>query len=261
MALSVLVNRDLFDRICAFQAGWPLELLNYYRGVYKLSGSTLQWLDFAASTGNIPVLEIAMHSRVFCVTSAALDQAARHGHLKTVAWLDKAKASCTIWAMNEAARRGHLEIVRYLHHNRSEGCSTYALHHALIQQHWEIVNFLQNQRHEGCSSHTLVQAVQACQLQSVEFIFRHGYHGSSGVQAMDLAATLGHFHIVQFLHIHNAMGCTTQAIDGGAQHGHVEIVEFLLQHRTEGFTRLGIERAKTDRISALLAANTRLLQY
>ncbi|CAK4095747.1 unnamed protein product [Aphanomyces euteiches] len=50
--------------------------------------------------------------------------------------------------------------------------------------------------------------------------------------AMDLAATEGHLHVIQWLHqsVHRRNGCTAHAIDGAARNGHLEVVQWLFLH-------------------------------
>ncbi|KAL7746926.1 hypothetical protein RI367_007746 [Sorochytrium milnesiophthora] len=59
----------------------------------------------------------------------------------------------------------------------------------------------------------------------------------------NLAAQNGHLAIVQMLHEHTIMPCTTSAMDCAASNGHLEVVKFLHQHRSEGCTKRAMDRA------------------
>lgn len=56
------------------------------------------------------------------------------------------------------------------------------------------------------------------------------------VEAMDVAAELGHLEVIQWLHAHRREGCTTDAMDLAACNGHLHVVAWLHEHRREGCT-------------------------
>lgn len=55
---------------------------------------------------------------------------------------------------------------------------------------------------------------------------------------MDLASSLGHLHLVQWLHENRSEGCTTNAMDCAAYNGHLDVIKFLHSHRKEGKSKI-----------------------
>ncbi|RHY59472.1 hypothetical protein DYB30_005079 [Aphanomyces astaci] len=233
--------------VASFASGVPWELYTYIQTTYQTAVTTLSALDYAASKGELNLVQVC-HARRSSqvVTCAGMDAAASNGHLDMVEWL----------------HRHTRTPLQFLHEHRDEGCTVFAMHNAVVQKHMAIVGYLQSNRSEGCTSYTLVRAAQLGYTQCtltyftpvnmgrfldvVEFLFANERQGTSGRQAFDLAATNGHFEVVRFLHAHSTQGCTTQAMDGAAQNGHFNIVKFLHMHRTEGGTAMGRARAEAN---------------
>ncbi|KAI8924601.1 hypothetical protein BC831DRAFT_464798, partial [Entophlyctis helioformis] len=69
---------------------------------------------------------------------------------------------------------------------------------------------------------------------------------------MDLAASHGRLHVIQWLHANRTEGCTTQAMDNAAVCGHLEVVQWLAKHRTEGFTHRAYDMALNDKVKQFL---------
>ncbi|OQR82486.1 hypothetical protein ACHHYP_15973 [Achlya hypogyna] len=75
------------------------------------------------------------------------------------------------------------------------------------------------------------------------------------VGLLDLAASVGHLHIVKRLHAMTyPRGCTTRAIDDASANGHIATVEFLLAHRQEGCTSAALDGAAAGGHEAIVRA-------
>ncbi|KAJ8561540.1 hypothetical protein ON010_g8141 [Phytophthora cinnamomi] len=125
------------------------------------------------------VISTWMHEHFPGVFSiAAMDAAARNGHIDVITWLHKhRKEGCSHWApynaaqngqlavlkwlhihyphtfrpivMDGAAGYGHLEVVRWLHENRPESCKRDAMWDAAANGHLDVFLYLLEHRTEG----------------------------------------------------------------------------------------------------------------
>ncbi|KAF0758476.1 hypothetical protein AaE_003926, partial [Aphanomyces astaci] len=160
--VAVLTDPHMVRLVASFASGVPWELYTYIQTTYQTAVTTLSALDFAASKGELNLVQVC-HARRSSqvVTCAGMDAAASNGHLDMVEWLHRhTRTPCSVWAMNGAAKRGHLKVVQFLHEHRDEGCTVFAMHNAVVQKHMAIVGYLQSNRSEGCTSYTLVRAAQ-----------------------------------------------------------------------------------------------------
>ncbi|KAL7753132.1 hypothetical protein RI367_001584 [Sorochytrium milnesiophthora] len=63
---------------------------------------------------------------------------------------------------------------------------------------------------------------------------------------LDEAAAAGRMQMVQWLHNHTALPCTTKAMDGAAKAGRLDIVCYLHENRSEGCTTAAMDGAATE---------------
>ncbi|KAF1320976.1 Ankyrin repeat-containing protein, partial [Globisporangium splendens] len=198
-------------------AGGHLEIAQFlYDRGYRLDVDN--GIDYAASSGNVAMVEWLHALSITGWTENAIDSAAERGHLDIIQWLhDNILPECTQDAMDRAARYGHLDVVQWLHTNRTEGCTKYAMNWAAGEGHLHIVQWLHKNRRQGCSH-----------------------------AAMDLAATNGHLHIVEWLHTHRREGCTRRAMDGASQNGHLATVKWLHENRIEGCSKKAMDEAAAN---------------
>lgn len=61
--------------------------------------------------------------------------------------------------------------------------------------------------------------------------------------AMDTAAASGHLSIIEWLHSHRSVVCSTSTIDAGASNGHLRVVKWLHANLSEGFTTQAMDGA------------------
>ncbi|KAL2917122.1 hypothetical protein HK105_203186 [Polyrhizophydium stewartii] len=164
---------------------------------------------WCAEFGRLALLHAALlHDIGDPLSPAAMDAAARNGHLHMVRYLHETHPhGCTTLAMDDAAANGHLAVLKFLHNNRSEGCTHRAMDLAAANGHLDVVLFLHAYRREGASK-----------------------------DAMDLAAANGHLDVLRFLHSHRPEGCTVRAMDAAAENGHAKVLRFLHANRIEGCT-------------------------
>lgn len=82
-------------------------------------------------------------------------------------------------AMDLAARKGHLDDVRWLHEHRQDGCTTQAMDAASARDHLDIVRFLQHHRDKGCNSSCISIAAKAARQQRTRWLQRTATSRSS----------------------------------------------------------------------------------
>ncbi|KAF4139224.1 Ankyrin repeats domain-containing protein [Phytophthora infestans] len=194
--------------------------------------------------------------------SAAMDNAARNGHLEVLQYLHNWQSSvktslakrkreevtswpspiCSKAAMNGAAANGHLEVIQWLHCNRSEGCSVLAIDAAAGGGHLEVVKWLIEHRKEGYSTAAMDGAARNGHLEMVQWLNANTDAGCT-TKAMDQAATKGHINVVKWLHETRKEGCTAAAMDGAAANGYLDVVKYLHRNRTEGCTAAAMDNA------------------
>ncbi|ETV99017.1 hypothetical protein H310_08490 [Aphanomyces invadans] len=117
--------RRLFDRLgymrflVAMDAVYysNISLLDRLHTLFNLATLRGNFLDVAAHTNNLAVLQF-LHER---------------GHV-----------GCTTAAMDAAAKHGNLEMVEYLHKRRGEGCTNHGLALATIHCHTAVARYLQD---------------------------------------------------------------------------------------------------------------------
>lgn len=81
---------------------------------------TADAMDFAASAGNLEIVQYLHHNRSEGCTVDAMDSAATEDNLETVQWLHENRTEgCTDEAMDTAAAKGHLDMVKWLHENHN----------------------------------------------------------------------------------------------------------------------------------------------
>ncbi|KAF0695038.1 Aste57867_14119 [Aphanomyces stellatus] len=187
-------------------------------------------MDQVASMGHLPVLRL-LHDLGAPCTSAAMNLAAKHGHMDTIVFLHTHRVEgCTTSAMNWAAEFGYLDVVVFLHTHRREGCTKAALTRAAKAGHLDIVQFLDVHRSEGGYRDMLHGAIAAGHVSVVAYLTSHRPTEPCSPLALDDAARHGHLDMVEFLHTHRQEGCTAQALVDAAANGHAHVVRFLLDN-------------------------------
>ncbi|KAF0720833.1 Aste57867_28 [Aphanomyces stellatus] len=189
----------------------------------------LYLVDVLAGEGNHDLVTLLLgHQAEY--TEAAIDNAASNGHLAMVEYFHiKAESKCTTKAMDGAAANGHLEVVQFLHDHRTEGCTSDAMDEAAAHGHDSIVRFLAAKRNECGSVKAMNTYVTRGDLAMVKVIAINKC--SSG--NVNLAASLGHLEIVQYLVGDMGVDFATPAIEAAVKRDHVNVLEYLLSRRPE----------------------------
>ncbi|EGG18351.1 hypothetical protein DFA_03845 [Cavenderia fasciculata] len=147
--------------------------------------------------------------------------------------------------MDAASGNNHIDVVKFLYEHRSEGATSLAIHQAIESGHTEMVEYLVQVVKSECSSAAVRMAIEKGRLDILSLLHDY-YPNNSGVWTrsdMNLAAKLGHFEIVKFLHEHRQEGCTVKALDNACKYGFMDIVKFLHEHRQEGCTTKALNKA------------------
>jgi ankyrin repeat protein len=166
-------------------------------------------------------------------SAKALAVAARVGDLDAVTYLAERNIGDLQHATMQAIGRGHLNIVKYLIE-----ATRVVSNQPLSQVNW------------------LTEAARTGHLDI--FIYLHEKLPGLVCRpiAMDHAASMGYFDVVEYIHTHRTEGCTTKAMDGAAMGNHIEIVRFLHANRTDGCSSRAFEksaeRGRTEMVKLLL---------
>ena len=108
----------------------------------SLAHNINSFFDHAAQNGEIELL--VRLPRSITGSKAAMDGAARKGHLNVVQWLHTNRTiGCTSLAMYSAAVHGHLQVVQFLRKNRNEGNIRNAIDRARREGHVHIAQYLE----------------------------------------------------------------------------------------------------------------------
>ncbi|CAK4081521.1 unnamed protein product [Aphanomyces euteiches] len=272
---SVLLSRELFLSIQAFQPGIPFHLQDIARAARVLQVASFQtsadrvraeltrrnwfhahgirglellyqncpditcdgsFLAFAASVGHVEAVRYLLQHHPTHHGPAIL-QATQHGHFDVLELFHNIESTdgFTSYVMNLAAARGFLNIVRFLHDNRKEGCTHQAMDNAAKNGHLDIVKFLHAHRTEGCTTDAMDDAASSGHLDVVQFLHEKRTEGCTQ-KAMDGAVCGGHDSVFHFLHTHRSEGCSKKAMDAAAARGDFKLVQFLHWNRHEGCT-------------------------
>lgn len=151
--------------------------------------------------------------------------------------------------MRVAASSGSLAAVQWLSLQVEDGVADGALESAAFAGHLEVVQWLYAKQQNAirlrvCSIEGLQHAAEMAQLNAFQWMYPYPYEDCYGSTfAMDGAATNGHLHVLEWLHLHTPMGCTTNAMDGAARNGHLQVVQWLHLHRSEGCEKWAMDGA------------------
>ncbi|KAF0714868.1 hypothetical protein As57867_003636, partial [Aphanomyces stellatus] len=198
-------------------------------------------LKGAAANGHIDALQFLRSMAVAASVDyrLTLDDAARNGHLSMVKYLHGLEAAvlCSDQAVTSAATCGHEGVVRFLMQHRTESASPEAVQKALMWGHCSIARYLVEEH--GLSIQPLdldwLLFDKATALDVVAFLCDHDTPWQTSW--MDAACNFkSNLPLVQALHAHSTVGCTTAAMDNAAKQGDLDVVLFLATHRTEGCT-------------------------
>lgn len=147
--------------------------------------------------------------------SLPVDEAAKHGNLKMIQWLEtNGYGECSTQVMNWAAEEGHVDVLKYLNETRSEGCTTAAMDLAAANGKLAVVQWLDLNMSVGCTT-----------------------------AAVDLAVRNGHHKVVEFLLTNRCEGCTRAAAGDAIEiRGDAEMIHLLFVLRRE---LVDVERVRT----------------
>ncbi|KAJ0408963.1 hypothetical protein P43SY_002842 [Pythium insidiosum] len=207
-----------------------LEVVRYITEHHSDVVCTTVAMDLAARNGHFEVVKYLHTSRKEGCTHCAMDLAAKGGYLSIVQYLHyHRQEGCSTQAMDFAARGGHIDVVEFLHQHRSEGCSSNAMDFAAARGHVKTVQFLHEERSEGASTNAMDGAAIGGHLEVVRFLHTQRQEGCT-VLAMNGAASPlnGHIEMVQFL-VREGFKWNHDAIDGAATNGHFAVVRWLLK--------------------------------
>jgi hypothetical protein len=173
------------------------------------------------------------------------DKIAENGHLSLL----KEKIKCnqpltfTTAAMDLAAKNGHLQVVQWLHGNRQEGCSKFAMEYAAVNGHLQVVQWLHENRREGCTPYTFGKVAAKGNIEMLKWLhFNMG--GRCFLHAMDWAAANGHLEVIQWLHDNRVERCTSVGMNLAASNGHFLVVQYLFEHYPQLGTAFTMEKAR-----------------
>ncbi|CAK4701486.1 hypothetical protein LEN26_002762 [Aphanomyces euteiches] len=192
--------------------------------------------DEIIALGNLALLEkMHIRSKWPGFTSNGPARAAANGDVDVVRWLHSLDEThspklWSKWTMDQAAGHGHLEIVQFLQTHRSEGCSKWAMDLALENRHFAVAHYLVAQRDEGPSHYVFISAARRGDIQVIGFL--HAFyptHQGWTTDLMDEAARNGHLDVVCWLHKHRGEGCSKWAISLAEDHGHSNIAKLLTE--------------------------------
>ncbi|AGO85060.1 Ankyrin repeat domain containing protein [Pandoravirus salinus] len=184
----------------------PRRRMRHIGRVPAPGAPTKQYADLiatAATAGRIDMmLFLEANGAPLIPGWAAIEGAARGGHVDALTWLSRPNVrhvyTATPKAMDEAAIAGHLDAVRFLHENRTEGCTTAAMDGAAAGGHLAIVIYLHTHRIEGCTK-----------------------------AALTSAASNGHLDVVRWLHANRAEGCYESAALLAHANGHRAVTQYI----------------------------------
>ncbi|KAF1321154.1 Alpha- and gamma-adaptin-binding protein p34, partial [Globisporangium splendens] len=204
-------------------------------------------VEEAARLGNtrISVWLVENCSKTMLWSPRIMDIAAAHGQLETLQWLQTLPENpgCTRAAIENAARNGHVNVVVWLQHHAPVQQSSVAIVNAIECGHLEVVRFLHDQGHAlRAPAHAIACAAKRNRLDILQWMHEH-YAVDWTSDAMDSAAERGHLQIVQWLHANRIEGCTTTAMNQAAANGHLDMVQWLHANRSEGCTAYAMDGA------------------
>ncbi|KAH6576059.1 hypothetical protein BASA62_001605 [Batrachochytrium salamandrivorans] len=160
--------------------------------------ATTAAMDDAAANGYLDIIKFLHHNRREGCTTRAMDRSAANGHFQTVMFLHAfRKEGCTRLGLDTAASNGHLNIVQFLHNHRSEGCTFRAMDMAAMHGHLQVLEFLHESRNEGYTIAAIHGAAAMGHLEVFIWLNDHTGYEPEGVDEMQLAASNGHFFIIE----------------------------------------------------------------
>ena len=95
---------------------------------------------------------------------------------------------------------------------------------------------------EGRSPYILSVAARHGHLDTVIAILNE-WRFVNKVWAMDMAAVMGHFKVMEYMHIAYGGFCSREAIDRVAENGHLDIIKYMKQHFDVDCTYRTVDRA------------------
>jgi len=267
---QVLLNVELYWRICAYQNGYYLDIID------KMIAWETQWITPLNLKCESLILQVDLRrldndkgimcmaimendsktvkqmlycSKLFkyitrCETCLYLaDIAALYGRLEILQLLasynslhlndpDAVFVGFTHRTMNWAAINGNLSVVEYLHTTRKEGCTTTALDNAARYGHLAIVQFLVAKRNEGGSIDVINLAAKHSHFDIVLFLLKATNFRRS-FATVTYAASSGHLDTVIFLLENGIEGDLSRVVELAAVNGHLDVLTYLYQNHAE----------------------------
>ncbi|RQM12518.1 hypothetical protein B5M09_010455 [Aphanomyces astaci] len=211
----------------------------------------------AASLGHVALLGCLVPSPRL-PTNAIMDNAAAHGHLQILQFLDSTSLvfPCSTNAMDLGARNGHYDVVRWLHlHRLSTGCTANAMAWAAWKGHDRIVRYLHthqlSSRPELDGGRSIDLAAQANRLPMVQWLHGHGY--DTTVESLEVAARRGFVELLAWLVKTFPDKCTVKVMYHAASR-HDEGMVHMLHANTDPTYTTDVVRWARQRGHRLVAA-------
>ncbi|KDO25523.1 hypothetical protein SPRG_20645 [Saprolegnia parasitica CBS 223.65] len=246
---AVVGSRDLWSIIAAFQDG----VYEDARPFIAIEDSLLA-LDIASALDVLtPVLE-------HWYATVSIDIARRRWPYfnARLPWLSS-------YAAYHAAKVGKVDRLAALPALRSVDSPEVVVELAIEHHQLHVLAFLHTTFGAVApwfTKDTLTIAAAAGSLPVVRYICNSVACGGT-FDALDLAASFGHWNVVVYLHTHahggqghihivrflnesRTEGCTTDAMDGAAANGHLDVLTYLHQHTSVGCTVHAMDSAATN---------------
>lgn len=202
---------------------------------WSSSHDKLLWLQstllLAARLGDLEVLALLYeHRPPMRPANKLLGEAAAHGHLPTVKWLQASGEKYHRSIAIKAATHGHLNVLRWLLPDMLEECRMYATRAAASSGHLEIIQWLMSDQGDTIdwfSHHEIQNAAKNGHLETVKWLHAQGVGGEVN---LDIVAAHGHLEIVAFMVSHCGARCSSAGLFAAARKGHFAMMEWLFRH-------------------------------
>ncbi|EGZ14593.1 hypothetical protein PHYSODRAFT_506313 [Phytophthora sojae] len=175
----------------------------------------------------------------------SMEEAVKQKSLEMVKWLSARFQGYTVpeEVGKIAVREDSRDIIEFLLEidissggDAVQGDDLFVEHHAAANGHLEVLQWLDQLRRIDGTGGLLTVAANKRHIHIVRWVIERDFRNSHNANnlaccttgAMDAPAANGHFRVVEWLHEHNAVGCTEDALIGAARKGAFEI--FLILH-------------------------------
>ncbi|KAG7379294.1 hypothetical protein PHYPSEUDO_008748 [Phytophthora pseudosyringae] len=198
-------------------------------------------MQHAAARGDVEMIRWLLTFQPGGLVTSAVEQAARNGHVRVLAWL-KQHHDHVFWGANElryAVEGNHAQAARWLQENTRPPSKLRAMNLAAANGNLELVQWLHQVRHEASSS-AAAKAAKGGFLDVLKWMDKHSLCKLQGVP-VEGAAAGGHLKVVKWLHKSGVGIATPRALDAAAANGHLEV--WLHKNRSEGCTTAAMDQA------------------